>query len=169
MHDELIKRFGTIQVEGLTHKIDATREEIEAFTQQEKEEKAQERKAKEEEERRLKNEYFKREEIEDHWDYFLQACDADFIKENMDDLHNHAFNNDYYIIGRYKATQWLEDQVFNIINIIKEYEQDNFGEVTTDLSEPEKVVNMYTYIVGKDVYGEWRNKQDEDWEDEEEA
>ena len=151
MHDELIKRFGTIQVEGLTHKIDATREEIEAFTQQEKEKKAQE-------ERRLKNEYFKREEIEDHWDYFLQACDADFIKENMDDLHNHAFNNDYYIIGRYKATQWLEDQVFNIINIIKEYEQDTFGEVTTDFSEPEKVVNMYTYIVGKDVYSEWRNK-----------
>ena len=76
----------------------------------------------------------------------------------MDDLHNHAFNNDYYIIGRYKATQWLEDQVFNIINIIKEYEQDTFGEVTTDFSEPEKVVNMYTYIVGKDVYSEWRNK-----------
>ena len=151
MHDELIKRFGTIQVEGLTHKIDATREEIEAFTQQEKEKKAQE-------ERRTKNEYFKREEIEDHWDYFLQACDADFIKENMDDLPNHAFNNDYYIIGRYKATQWLEDQVFNIINIIKEYEQDTFGEVTTDFSEPEKVVNMYTYIVGKDVYSEWRNK-----------
>ena len=151
MHDELIKRFGTIQVEGLTHKIDATREEIEAFTQQEKEKKAQE-------ERRTKNEYFKREEIDDHWDYFLQACDADFIKENMDDLHNHAFNNDYYIIGRYKATQWLEDQVFNIINIIKEYEQDTFGEVTTDFSEPEKVVNMYTYIVGKDVYSEWRNK-----------
>ena len=151
MHDELIKRFGTIQVEGLTHKIDATREEIEAFTQQEKEKKAQE-------ERRTKNEYLKREEIEDHWDYFLQACDADFIKENMDDLHNHAFNNDYYIIGRYKATQWLEDQVFNIINIIKEYEQDTFGEVTTDFSEPEKVVNMYTYIVGKDVYSEWRNK-----------
>ena len=151
MHDELIKRFGTIQVEGLTHKIDATREEIEAFTQQEKEKKAQE-------ERRTKNEYFKREEIEDHWDYFLQECDADFIKENMDDLHNHAFNNDYYIIGRYKATQWLEDQVFNIINIIKEYEQDTFGEVTTDFSEPEKVVNMYTYIVGKDVYSEWRNK-----------
>ena len=72
MHDELIKRFGTIQVEGLTHKIDATREEIEAFTQQEKEKKAQE-------ERRTKNEYFKREEIEDHWDYFLQECDADFI------------------------------------------------------------------------------------------
>ena len=37
MHDELIKRFGTIQVEGLTHKIDATREEIEAFIKKDKE------------------------------------------------------------------------------------------------------------------------------------
>jgi len=169
MHDELIKRFGTIQVDGWTPKIDATREEIEAFIQQEKEKKAQERKAKEEEERKIKNGYFKREEIEDYWNDFIKEYDSESIKRDIDDLHNYAFNQSYYIIGTYKATQWLEDQVFNIINIIKEYEQDNFGAITTDLSDPESVVNMYTYIVGEDVYGEWRKKQDEDWEDEEEA
>lgn len=155
MHDELIKRFGTIQVEGWTHKIDATQEEIEAAIQQEKEKKAKE-------ERRTKNEYFKREEIVDYWNDFIKEYDSESIKRDIDDLHNYAFNESYYIIGTYKATQWLEDQVFNIINIIKEYEQDNFGAITTDLSEPESVVNMYVYIVGEEIYQEWLSKQDED-------
>ena len=70
------------------------------------------------------------------------------------DLHNELFNTDYYIIGRYKAEQWLLEDTFNIIGQIKEYEQDNFGEVTTDLSEPENIVNMYVYIVGEEILGE---------------
>ena len=36
-------------------------------------------------------------------------------------------------------------------SIIKEYEEDNFGEVTTELDNPEKVVNMYVYILGEDI------------------
>jgi len=70
------------------------------------------------------------------------------------DLHNEVFNTDYYIIGRYEAKKWLGDQVFDVIGIIQEYEQDNFGEVTTELTEPEKVVNMYVYIVGEDLINE---------------
>lgn len=100
--------------------------------------------------------YFKYDEIKSYFDDFIAENsvalnDSDF----RDELHHHAFNNDYYIIGRYKAEQWLEDEVFNVINIIKEYEQFHFGEVTTDLSEPEKVVNMYTYIVGEEIVAEW--------------
>ena len=67
------------------------------------------------------------------------------------ELHNEIFNTDYYIIGRYEAQKWLGDQVFDIIDIIQEYEKDNFGEVTTDITEPEKVVNMYVYIVGEEL------------------
>jgi len=67
------------------------------------------------------------------------------------DLHNEIFNTDYYIIGTYEAKQWLADQAFDIIGIIKEYEEDNFGEVTTELDNPEKVVNMYVYILGEDI------------------
>lgn len=67
------------------------------------------------------------------------------------DLHNELFNTDYYIIGTYKAKQWLGSDVFEAIDTIKEYEQSNFGEVTTDLSNPEKVVNMYVYIIGEEV------------------
>ena len=109
--------------------------------------------------------YFKYEEIKSHFDdfltedsgidgksnYFLAINDSDF----RDDLHYHAFNTDYYIIGTYQAEQWLEDKAFAVMNIIKEYEEWNFGEVSTDLSEPEKVVNMYAYIIGEDIVAEW--------------
>ena len=84
-------------------------------------------------------------------EYGAKAKDefAQLVKDG--DLHNQFFNEDYYIIGRYEAKQWLGDQVFDVIGIIQEYENDNFGEVTTDLTEPENVVNMYVYIVGEDI------------------
>src|SRR5210317_2034869 len=96
---------------------------------------------------KLMKDYFKYNEIKDYFDTFI-ADNSEALQESdfRDDLHYHAFNTDYYIIGTYQATQWLEDQTFKVINIIKEYEQSNFGEVLTDLSEPEKVVNMYAYI-----------------------
>ena len=85
------------------------------------------------------------------------------ITEYYDDLHHDVFNTDYFIIGTYKAEQWLGERAFQVINIIKDYEQDNFGEVTTDLSSPERVVNMYAYIVGEMVVHahEWETQDDE--------
>ena len=70
------------------------------------------------------------------------------------DLHHELFNTDYYIIGTYQAKQWLGNEAFDIIGIIQEYEQDNFGEVNTDLADPEKVVNMYVYILGEYILQE---------------
>ena len=90
----------------------------------------------------------------------------DYIKENdsalndndfIDELHHHVFNTDYYIIGTYKATQWLGNETFNIINFIKEYENDNFGEVYTDFSNPENIVNMYVYIIGESIVSEYKD------------
>lgn len=69
-----------------------------------------------------------------------------------DDLHNEIFNKDYFIIGRYEAEQFLQKiGVFKAIEIVKEYEENNFGKVSTDFSEPEKVCNMYVYIVGEEI------------------
>lgn len=99
---------------------------------------------------------YKYEEIKEHFEDFIKDQDQDWIKENFEDLHCHAFNNDYYIIGTYQAKKWLGNEVFEIINIIKEYENDNFGEVNTDFSDPEKIVNMYTYIIGEDVVNNWK-------------
>jgi hypothetical protein len=50
---------------------------------------------------------------------------------------------------------------FDIINFVKEYEQDNFGECTTDLTSPEKIVNMYVYIIGEEIVSNYRLEQEE--------
>ena len=67
------------------------------------------------------------------------------------DLHNEVFNTDYYIIGTHQAKEALKEyDTFEAIDKIQEYEKDNFGEVTTDLSDPEKLINMLYYIIGEE-------------------
>jgi len=68
------------------------------------------------------------------------------------DLHNEVFNTDYYIIGTYEAKKALEEYgVFEALEKIQTYEDFNFGKICTDLSDPEKVVNMLYYIIGEEV------------------
>ena len=107
-------------------------------------------------------EYFKQSEIKSHFQDYLADCHAgaDLSDAEPSDLHHEAFNQDYYIIGTYQAAQWLGDHAFECIEIIKDYEQNNFGEVSTDFSCPEAVVNMYTYIVGEEVVYEFFNSID---------
>ena len=64
-------------------------------------------------------------------------------------LHQELFNMDYYIIGYFNAEQWLKGSTFEAMALIKDYEESNFGEVTTDISCPEKVANMTAYILGE--------------------
>jgi hypothetical protein len=67
------------------------------------------------------------------------------------DLHNEVFNTDYYIIGTHESKKVLEEYgVFDALEKIQEYEKDTFGEINTDLSDPEKVVNMLYYIIGEE-------------------
>ena len=98
---------------------------------------------------------YKREEIQEHFNDFMEEQPKDWIEENIDDLHHHAFNTDYFIIGTYQAKQWLGDRVFDVIETIREYEDFHFGEVNTDFSSPEGVVNMYAYIVGEEIVQEY--------------
>jgi ribosomal silencing factor RsfS len=87
------------------------------------------------------------------------------------DLHNEIFNTDYFIIGYYESEQWLNDCIgtFFAINIIKEYEENNFGVIMTDLTSSEKVANMFAYIQGEEMFNEleiiienWNNKIDDE-------
>ena len=89
------------------------------------------------------------------------------------DLHNEVFNTDYYIIGTYAAKEALREyDVFEAIELVQNYEKDNFGEIYTDLSNPEKLINMVYYIIGDEVIGEmyeieafndnWNNRADEE-------
>lgn len=79
------------------------------------------------------------------------------------DLHNKLFNEDYFIIGYYAAEEFLkktEEGIFGAIELIKEYEQDNFGQVNTDFSSSEKVANMYAYIKGEELLSEIKALRD---------
>lgn len=101
---------------------------------------------------------YKYNEIKEYFNDYIKENDS-LLNDNdfIDDLHHHVFNTDYYIIGTYQATQWLGEETFNVINFIKEYENDNFGEVYTDFSSPENVVNMYVYIIGEDIVSEYKD------------
>lgn len=77
----------------------------------------------------------------------------------IDDLHHELCNTDYFIIGTYNAQKWLGDNAFEAIEKIKEWENDNIGEVTTDFSDPEKVCNMLAYIVGEELLAECKAYQ----------
>jgi len=106
---------------------------------------------------------YKREEIQEYFNDFIEEQDEEWIEENKDDLHHHAFNTDYFIIGYYQAEQWIgsASNVFDIIETIREYEDMHFGKNNRmDVSCPEKVVNMYAYIVGEEVVNEWLEKRE---------
>ena len=90
------------------------------------------------------------------------------------DLHNEVFNTDYYIIGTYEAKKALEEYgVWDAIEKVQEYEKDNLGEIYTDMSDPEKLINMLYYIIGEEVLFEmmdgieaweenWNNQADDE-------
>lgn len=68
------------------------------------------------------------------------------------DLHNEVFNTDYYIIGTEMAKDALREyDVFEAIELVQTYEKEQFGEIYTDLSNPEKLINMVYYIIGDEV------------------
>lgn len=86
-----------------------------------------------------------------------------------EDLHQHAFNDDYYIIGTYKAKQWLGDKAMEIVAYVQTYQKENWGEdqIETFLDEDgsidyERIVNMYAYCRGQelvsDFIDEWENR-----------
>ena len=90
----------------------------------------------------------------------------DLLEENkdcligsyLDELHYFLFNQDYFIIGNWKAQQWLGDNLFKVIEHIKEYELNyfDFMEDSTDFSSPESIANMAHYIFGEEILQESR-------------
>ncbi len=83
------------------------------------------------------------------------------------DLHNEVFNTDYYIVGTYQAKEALKEyDVWNAIDKVQTYEKDNFGEVWTDLSNPEMLLTTLYYIIGEEVLYEMMDgieAWDENW------
>ena len=81
----------------------------------------------------------------------------EYINDNKNDyseeLHFHLFNEDYYIIGYYKAQEWLDQHeitVFEALETIREYEDFHFGECK-HYTNAEETVNMLVYIYGEEL------------------
>ena len=100
----------------------------------------------------------------------IETCLKEGYSGYYCDLHNEVFNTDYYIVGRQEAKDALEDYgVFDAIELVQKYEDDNFGERYTDLSDPEKLINMVYYIIGDEVMAEVCEKSktiDDKWNEE---
>ena len=88
-------------------------------------------------------------------EYIIDQLESDVgLDQHISDLHHYLLNEDYFIIGYYQAEQWLKKDngsIFEAIETIREYEQSNFGQVTTDLSSSENVANMLAYILGEEI------------------
>ena len=81
----------------------------------------------------------------------LIDCLADGYEGDYDELHNEVFNSDYYVRSDNTAKMILDDEAFDAIGKVQDYETSMFGSVTTDLSCPSDVINMLYYIIGEEI------------------
>lgn len=69
------------------------------------------------------------------------------------DLHIHAFNEDYYVIGTAQAESCIDNYgMRKSLKEIEEYEKSNFGEsnMSRYIDNPEIHANMIFYIKGEE-------------------
>lgn len=77
---------------------------------------------------------------------------SDGFEQEYSELHNEAFNTDYYVETQADARELLDDfDVYKAIGLVYTYEMDVFGELYTDLSEPKKIANMLFYVIGDEL------------------
>ena len=98
---------------------------------------------------------YKREEITEYFDDWLadtmQSQGHEWIKDNLEDLHHHAFNTDNYIIRTERAINWMGSYCWDIMQFVKSYEIDTFGELTINITNPGHLVNVCAYIIGEGI------------------
>lgn len=69
------------------------------------------------------------------------------------DLAHEMYNNDYYIIGTYKAKQFIREYFDDMCECLEQY-QEEVGEVYKDITNPEKVASLLALFVAQDVLSE---------------
>lgn len=93
----------------------------------------------------MEKEYYTEvEALEDIKNFIIDNGDS---YNHYEDLHHNVFNFGYR--GGLEALE--EYGVFKAIGKVQQYEMGHFGEVTTDLSDPNSVSDMLWYIIGEDV------------------
>ena len=94
--------------------------------------------------------------------------DGVLTNDNKEDWHFYLFNEDYYIIGNYKAEQWLKRHEVSPFESIRSYlykaidfldTKEVLKELKEGLLDAERVVNMYIYFLGD----EWMMEEGEEF------
>lgn len=86
--------------------------------------------------------------------------------KHASDLHHELFNMEYFnkYVNDENDTLSMYGELKAVGKVYK-YEKEQFGEVTTDLSEAHKVLNMLAYVIGEEILQECetlKNKWDEE-------
>lgn len=103
----------------------------------------------------------------------------DYEGSDFDTFENDVFNdagrNMYYNEAKDELEKFVSDEdldgyetvdgVFGAIELIKEYENTEFGEVNTDFSSPCDIANMIDFIRGGNVFSDVMEKADLDMDE----
>lgn len=103
----------------------------------------------------------------------------DYEGSDFDTFENEVFNdaerNMYYNEAKDELEKFVSDEdldgyetvdgVFGAIELIKEYENTEFGEVNTDFSNPCDIANMIDFIRGGNVFSDVMEKADLDMDE----
>ena len=82
---------------------------------------------------------------------------------DVSDFHQKLFNQDYYFVYTSDCNNFINSQFdnsFNAIDIVKDYEESNFGSFNTHIT-PFRIANMLIYIIGEDLIYNVLNIEDE--------
>ena len=94
-----------------------------------------------------------KDELYDHATEVAKTYGKDLDEWTEEDLHHAAFNEDYYIIGYHKASQWLKKYGipgFEAVCFVQRWEREHWGEAR-EYDNLEATVNMIAYILGYEV------------------
>ena len=87
--------------------------------------------------------------------YAIDQLDSEVgIDCYIEDLHHHLFNEDYFIIGTYKASKFIGSDLGEILRVCIDFEKDMgiFDEsFYMTILGPEKVVNKLAYVIGYEI------------------
>lgn len=96
----------------------------------------------------------------------FNACIESAEGEYGCDLHNHLFNEEQTFIHDNEAEEACDSVgTWNAIRLVNTYENDNFGEVTTDI-EPCRIANMLVYIYGEYLLNQVEHLMANKWDEE---
>ena len=69
------------------------------------------------------------------------------------DLAYEMYNNDYYIIGTYKAKQFLKEYFDDMLECLEQYGEE-IGGTYPDITNAEKVATLLALFVAQDILNE---------------